>query len=205
MRVLATTVQNHVAVSQGKTIAYERYLTDGKRQEHLFGGKRDIGDARKAFATSINYQMLQFQPCHPRLEISGARYREIDTYIAEAGCEAIGIAKRKCTTFCHMPRPVGPAHSSCDLLTLLSHRRRQHQIIDSFRLCGFGSLQLAGASDECALPASRQGDLDQVLRSMERPPEGGLSIEEDRGVTAGCPFCGGTRNRHSLQQSSLRQ
>src|ERR1700730_9623614 len=119
MRALAATVQNDVVVSQGKSVGYERYHADRKRQEHLLGGQRDIGNARQAFVTPIDDQIFQFQPCQPCFEISGTGYREIDTCIAESGCVAIRIVKRKCTVFCHMPRPVGPADSSCDLLKLL--------------------------------------------------------------------------------------
>ena len=116
MRALAATVQNDVSVSQSKSVGYERYRTDRKRQEHLLGGQRDIGNAREAFATPIDFQVFQFQPRQLRFEISGARYREIDACVAESGCVTIRIAERQCTVFCHMPRPVGPADSSCDLL-----------------------------------------------------------------------------------------
>ena len=119
MRAFAATVQNDVVVSQGKSIGYKRYRTDWKRQENLLGRQRDIGNAREAFATPIDFQIFQFQPCQPCFEISGTRYREIDTCIAKSGGVAIGIAERQCTVFCHMPRPVGPADSSCDLLRLL--------------------------------------------------------------------------------------
>ena len=112
MRALATTVQNHVAVSQSNSIGYERYRADRKGQEQLLGGQGDIGYARESFAAPMDFQIFQFQPCQPRLEISGACYSEIDARIAESGRKAIRIAKRNCSAFCHMPRPVGPADSS---------------------------------------------------------------------------------------------
>src|SRR4029077_13770998 len=123
MRAFAATVQNDVSVSQSKSVGYERYRTDRKRKEHLLGGQRDIGNAREAFTKPIDFQIFQFQPRQPRFEISGARYREIDACIAESGCVAIRIAERNCTIFCHMPRPIGPADSSCDLLKLLASPR----------------------------------------------------------------------------------
>ncbi len=119
MRALAATVQNDVVVSQDKSVGYERSRTDRKRQEHLLGGQRDVGNAREAFAAPINFQIFQFKPRQLRFEITGTRDREIDARIAESGCVAIRIAERKCTAFCHMPRPVGPADSSRDLLKLL--------------------------------------------------------------------------------------
>src|SRR5262249_31099173 len=123
MRALATTVQNHVAVSQSKSIGCERYRTDRKGQEQLLGGQGYIGNAREAFAAPMDFQIFQFQPCQPRLEISGARYSEIDARIAESGCKAIRIAKRNCGAFCHMPRPVGPADSSLTVEAMISPRQ----------------------------------------------------------------------------------
>ena len=87
-------------------------MPTGNDRNICSGGQRDIGNAREAFVTPIDVQIFQFQPCQPCFEISGTRYREIDTCIAESGCVAIRIAKRKCTVFCHMPRP-----ASCEART----------------------------------------------------------------------------------------
>src|SRR5258708_16758214 len=173
MRALAATLQNHVVVSQSKSVGYERYRTDRKRQEHLLGGQRDIGNAWKAFATPIEFQIFQFQPCQPCFEISGTRYREIDACVAEFGCVAFRIAKRKCAVFCHVPRPDGPADSSCDLLRLWSHRTGSIKQLTAFDYAGSELRQAVGASDEYAIPAKQLGN----LHIKDKPPPTRLSGE----------------------------
>ena len=60
--------------------------------------------------------MMKLQPYQSSFEISTACDGEGDARIIKGGGVAIGIRKRECATLCHVPRPVGPADSSCDLL-----------------------------------------------------------------------------------------
>ena len=119
MHALAGAVKDHIAISQTKSGACERCGAGWKGKEDPFGEQRNIGDAGKAFATPINFQMLHSEPCQSSLEISGTCYRESDAGIPESGRVPLRIVKRQCTALCHLPRPVGPADSSCDLLKVL--------------------------------------------------------------------------------------
>jgi len=109
MHALAAAVKDHVAVSQGQSAASERFGGDRKRQKSPFGEQRNIGNAGEALVTPKNFQMIQFEPCQPSPEVSGAGYCEVDAYVAKRGRVTVGIAKRKCTAFCHIPCPVAPA------------------------------------------------------------------------------------------------
>ena len=70
MQALAAVMKNHVATSQSKSAACKRCSADWKGKENPFGEERNIGNTGKAFGILINFQMLQFQPCQPSLEIS---------------------------------------------------------------------------------------------------------------------------------------
>jgi hypothetical protein len=111
-------VQDHVAVPQDQPIGHEGRGTDWKRKKYPSGRQGNICDARKDFAAQAQFQMVQSQPRQPCLEVAGTCYGEIDARIAESRGIAVGVAKRECTAFCHLPRPVGPADIGCDLLKL---------------------------------------------------------------------------------------
>src|ERR1700747_3350189 len=115
MRAPAQAVKNDVAVSHEKSVQYGGCRVDRKRQEDQLGGERNVTNARKAFATSIDFQMVQLQPAELSLEISCACYLQVNAGVANRGCVAIRIRKGQCTAVCHSCRPVEPAASSCDL------------------------------------------------------------------------------------------
>src|SRR5215472_13844373 len=138
MHASAETVQDDVAVSDSESIKYERWLADWKRQVDRLRRQRDIGDAREAFAKPTNFQMRQFQPREPRLEISGTCYREIDACIAKFGCVAVRIGKYKCSACCHVPRPPD-RRTVRDPVKVLDLTLGEIIGVSSVRLCNFGT------------------------------------------------------------------
>jgi len=53
--------------------------------------------------------MIQPEQGQLSLEISSTNYRELEVHVTKDSRIAVGIAKRKCAAFCHVPRPLGPA------------------------------------------------------------------------------------------------
>jgi hypothetical protein len=89
----------------------------------------------------VDFQVIQFQPRQPRLELSGSRYGEPYPGIGEAGGVTVRIAKLDCSAFCHVPPPVRPADSSCDPFKC-SYSRGSIKQLTSFDYAGSEVRQL---------------------------------------------------------------